>query len=371
MEPVSGHDARRGAPGEKGASVGARRRRIGSERLVGRGRRRVAVLGRGLAIGLAAGVGGPLYATSLVGAAPVSPASSAQSGVQLVIENVSTPAGAEPAFVGPNGVGAPVLVDLVAGTTTAITVVNKTGMPHTFTSAALGLAVTIPPGPATVHFSVDPKRSGIVAWQCDIPCGAWVMSHAGYMLGQVDVKAAGTAPTRRAHVPAGPAGAPRGTPTLGLTAQPIPGKGSAVTLVARLAGPAGASRTAKPASLGGVKVYFSLHLTEFAEAPLLALGSATTDAKGEAVFTYEPTWTGRQDLVASATSATGTMLTAATSTVTARASRPLARSTEAARPDGTIGQVVVGVLLSILVLLWIVLFSVVVRVHRGVAPSPM
>ncbi|MHB1785684.1 MAG: hypothetical protein ACYCS7_05970, partial [Acidimicrobiales bacterium] len=101
------------------------------------------------------------------------------------------------------------------------------------------------------------------------------------------------------------------------------------------------------------------------------LGWATTDDLGVASYTYHPTWTGRQSLVASATNAAGaTLASATTSVAAASAAQPFAAGAEAVRPDGTIGRVVVGVLLAILALLWVVLVIVVVRVHRGVTPSP-
>lgn len=149
------------------------------------------VVTAGLAIGVTAGVGAAWHATNPPGAAPASAAaaaaSPAQASVKLVIENVSTPQGSEPAFVGPNGAGKPVLFSLHAGTTTEVTLVNKTEEPHTFTSSALGVNVTVPPGPATVHFSIHPKAPGKASWDCSVPCGAWVMAQAGYMIGAVEV----------------------------------------------------------------------------------------------------------------------------------------------------------------------------------------
>ncbi|MHB1509434.1 MAG: hypothetical protein ACYCST_12265 [Acidimicrobiales bacterium] len=159
--------------------------------------------------------------------------------------------------------------------------------------------------------------------------------------------------------------------TLHLTARPAPRRAPAIELVAHLAHPVGAALGSKATSLGGVTISFSLHVTEFSGSPLLVLGSTTTDAKGEAIFTYEPTWTGRQELVASATDAAGTTLAStATSISVARATHGLALATEAVRPDGSIGRVVVAVLLAIVVLLWLVLVTVFVRVHRGVGARP-
>ena len=149
------------------------------------------VVTAGLVIGVTAGVGAAWHATNPPGAAPASAAAAAASpdaaSVQLTIQDVSTPQGSEPAFVGPNGAGKPVLFSLHAGATTALTIVNKTEEPHTFTSSALGVNVTIPPGPATVHVSLDPKTPGKASWDCSVPCGAWVMAQPGYMTGAVEV----------------------------------------------------------------------------------------------------------------------------------------------------------------------------------------
>jgi hypothetical protein len=151
-------------------------------------------LAGGAVIGVAAGVGAVWHATNPSAAAPAASAGAAAaspktSGVHLVIEDVKTPGGEQPAYVGPNGVGSPVLFQVPAGTSTSVTLVNKSDIPHTFTSTALGLNVTVPPGPATVHFTVDPRSAGKVSWQCAFPCGAWVMSHEGYMEGFVEVTA--------------------------------------------------------------------------------------------------------------------------------------------------------------------------------------
>jgi hypothetical protein len=98
----------------------------------------------------------------------------------------------------------------------------------------------------------------------------------------------------------------------------------------------------------------------------LVLGSAKTDASGSAHFSYEPTWTGAQHLVATATGASGSTIATATTSFTALAAvTPLANELQATRPDGGIGKVVVGTLLGIVVVLWIVLMTVLVRVRRS------
>jgi len=143
-------------------------------------------------IGAAAGIGAVWHATNPSSsrsnhAQAVSSGAPGSASVKLVIENVKTPDGSEPAYVGPGGVGDPVLFSVHRGVSTLVTVVNKTGVPHTFTSTVLGLDVTVPAGPSTVHFTVDAAQSGTAAWQCDFPCGAWVMSQTGYMMGTIKV----------------------------------------------------------------------------------------------------------------------------------------------------------------------------------------
>ncbi len=165
------------------------------------------------------------------------------------------------------------------------------------------------------------------------------------------------------------AGAP--APRLTLQAKAVARDRPTVELLARLATP-GAPGAATHRALGGVTVTFAVHLDEFATAPLLALGSATTDAAGEARLTYTPTFTGRQALVATATDAAGDSLATATTRYQATAAaHPLADGAEATRPDGVIGKVVVGVLLGLVALLWIVLVTVVVRVQRNPGATPL
>ena len=153
---------------------------------------------------------------------------------------------------------------------------------------------------------------------------------------------------------------------LALRAEQAPRDPHGIELVATLTGPVGP--TSKPGSRAGDSVSFSVHLTQFAGAPLLTLGSATTNAAGEAVLTYRPTWTGRQALVAIATNTSGTTLASATTTFSAAsAAHPFAGTVQALRPDGTIGRAVAGVLLAIVAVLWITLIAVVVRVNLGLA----
>lgn len=159
------------------------------------------------------------------------------------------------------------------------------------------------------------------------------------------------------------AGAVARGPSLQLVAKTAPHQHGAIMLVATLERPA--KRTsAGPVPLAGYQVSFSVHVEQFSGAPLLALGSAATDAAGEATLTYRPTWTGSQALVATATSPGGSTLGPATASFTAlSASHPFAGTVEASRPDGVIGRWVAGVLLGVLAILWVTLVGVVVRAH--------
>ena len=150
-----------------------------------------AVGAAGLVIGVAAGVGAVWHATNPSPPASVPAAATAgaapSSGIHLVIKNVSTPEGSEPAYIGPGGVGAKTLFQVHVGVPTQVTIVNDTSVPHTFTSAALGVDVTVQPGPSTTHLTIKAGHAGDATWQCDVPCGAWVMDHDGYMKGEIEV----------------------------------------------------------------------------------------------------------------------------------------------------------------------------------------
>lgn len=166
------------------------------------------------------------------------------------------------------------------------------------------------------------------------------------------------------------AGAVARGPSLQLVAEAAPHRRGAIMLVATLERPAKPA-SAVPAPLAGYQVSFSVHVEQFSGAPLLALGSATTDAAGEATLTYRPTWAGRQALVATATSPRGGTLGPATTSFTAlSASHPFTGSVEASRPDGVIGRWVAGVLLGVLALLWVTLVGLVVRVNLSLGPRP-
>lgn len=112
--------------------------------------------------------------------------SSPSQVVNVTIEDITTPDGSEPAFVGPNGKGAADLFSATAGKEVQVVVTNKDAMPHTFTVTQLGLNVTIAPE-ATTKFTFVAKTGGTYTWYCAIPCGSWVMSNAGYMKGDFKV----------------------------------------------------------------------------------------------------------------------------------------------------------------------------------------
>lgn len=106
--------------------------------------------------------------------------------IDVKISDITTPEGSEPAYIGPNGKGAADLFTVKAGTAVQVVVKNADAMPHTFTVPQLGLNVTIAPM-ATVKFSFSAKTAGTYSWYCAVPCGSWVMSHAGYMKGDFKV----------------------------------------------------------------------------------------------------------------------------------------------------------------------------------------
>ncbi len=148
------------------------------------------------------------------------------------------------------------------------------------------------------------------------------------------------------------------TGSLSLSAgSPAHGVGTELTAVVD-----GASGT----PIGGAVVTFSVHVEEFAGAPLLTVGTATTDASGVAHVTYQPTWAGTTHFVAAAalggtTVAQGTLTSAVTQT------DPFAGPVNATRTDGLIGRWAVAVLLALVVAMWVILLALIVRVQQGPA----
>lgn len=81
-----------------------------------------------------------------------------------------------------------------AGQRVTVTLSNYDDAPHTFTAPGLGVNVKVPGGsagkPATVTFSFTaPKKPGVYAWFCAMPCDPTAMGKDGYMRGHVTVTA--------------------------------------------------------------------------------------------------------------------------------------------------------------------------------------
>lgn len=138
----------------------------------------------------------------------------------------------------------------------------------------------------------------------------------------------------------------------------IPPSHQGVELAAQVAGSAAAP-------MNGVTVNFYVHVEEFAGAPVLLIGSATTNAVGVASVTYQPTWAGTQNFVASAVDNSGAVLASSSLTVQAARTDPFAGAVQSLRPDGLIGRWVVLVLLALVIGVWITLLALVVRVQQG------
>ena len=123
--------------------------------------------------------------------------------------------------------------------------------------------------------------------------------------------------------------------------------------------------TAGATPKAGTIVNFYLHVEEFAGSPVLLIGTAATDADGIASITYQPTWAGTQNFVASVVDSTGAVLASTSLTVQAARTDPFAGAVESVRPDGLIGRWVVLVLLSLVIGVWLTLIALVVRVQQG------
>ncbi len=106
--------------------------------------------------------------------------------VKIVIKNINTPEGSQPAYVGPNGVGSANLFTIKAGTSVTVIVNNQDSGPHTFTISNLNINETIAPLSVT-KFKLVVSSPGTYSWYCEVPCGDWVMGHPGYMKGSIQV----------------------------------------------------------------------------------------------------------------------------------------------------------------------------------------
>ncbi len=142
--------------------------------------------------------------------------------------------------------------------------------------------------------------------------------------------------------------------------------GASVVLRASTPPGGGVDLTAQVAPVATpVTVDYYVHLEEFSGAPLLLIGSSSTDAAGVATDVYQPTWSGSQNFVATVVTSTGAVLATTSLTVQAAKTDPFAGSVQSLRPDGLIGRWVVVALVTLLLLMWITLLAVVVRVQQG------
>lgn len=156
----------------------------------------VTIAGLALLGGITAACGGATPSanqiTPMNGNAPwmTTPSASSGSGaaqvINVTIQDITTPEGSEPAYVGPNGKGVADLFSATAGKEVQVVVVNKDAMPHSFTVSQLGLNFTIASA-STTKVTFIAKTAGTYSWYCSIPCGSWVMSHVGYMKGDFKV----------------------------------------------------------------------------------------------------------------------------------------------------------------------------------------
>lgn len=217
--------------------------------------------------------------------------------------------------------------------------------------------------------------------QCAVHAGRRMLATLAMALG---VTAAGSLGT--ALVVAAPAGATAvGTvPAVAVPVGAVPAgshpateRPSAFTLSARqLAGTrahaGGVVLTARAvgANSVGLQVTFSVKVTQFEYAPLLQVGTATTGASGQATVTYQPTWNGPQEFVASAQAHSGAQLGPATASISAGATTGFSGTVEASRPDGAIGRWVVVGLLTLVACVWVTLVAVVVRVYLTMRTGP-
>ena len=123
--------------------------------------------------------------------------------------------------------------------------------------------------------------------------------------------------------------------------------------------------SAAAAPMADTTVNFYVHVEEFAGAPLLEIGTETTDTAGVATIVYQPTWAGTQNFTASAVDSSGAVLATTSLTVQAARTDPFAGAVESLRPDGLIGRWTVLVLLALVIGVWLTLIALVVRVQQG------
>jgi heme/copper-type cytochrome/quinol oxidase subunit 2 len=73
------------------------------------------------------------------------------------------------------------------GQPTRLRIDNADSSPHSITSAATGVSITVLPGVHT--YTMVATRAGRFEWVCVLPCdsgaGGWAMTHPGYMAGYI------------------------------------------------------------------------------------------------------------------------------------------------------------------------------------------
>ncbi len=157
-----------------------------------------------------------------------------------------------------------------------------------------------------------------------------------------------------------PAGASSGT-ALALTSS-SPASHQGVELTAKVT-------SAATTPIAGTIVNFYVHVEEFVGAPVLLIGSTTTNVAGVASITFQPTWAGTQNFEATVVDSAGTTLATTSLTVEAARTDQFAGPVQSLRPDGLIGRWVVFVLLSLVIGVWLTLIALVVRVQQGPAKT--
>ena len=151
-----------------------------------------------------------------------------------------------------------------------------------------------------------------------------------------------------------------GTPPLTLTLKvaPRPGTPGTLLLTSHLEG---------DSSGGDRSITFFVVTTEFGQGQDVPIGTATIAAHGAASISYKPTWSGKEQFVAKlSANPPGAPTPMATSyyRVTVSAPGPLDATANPARPLAFIGHIFLGMVLTILVLIWLGLITMLVVVAR-------
>lgn len=166
-------------------------------------------------------------------------------------------------------------------------------------------------------------------------------------------------PAAAAALPAIGAGASATSPLiLALSVAPQAGKPGNLVLTSHLQG---GSRN------GAESVAFFVVTTQFGQNQNVPIGSAKTAGDGTASIIYTPTWSGEQQFVARLTGSPAANAPTATAhyRVTADAVGPLYAAANPPRPFSFLGNLFVGALLTIVVLVWLTLIVTLLVVARG------